>query len=250
MIMSTEKMYFRKWMSGLAVFLTGVVSLSAAEPKSILILVTGADKMTNGKPTGLWLEEFAVPYLALVNAGYQVKVATPKGGAAPIDPRSKPTPEQATAWKEAEKRLSETKPLSAMRAENFAGIFIPGGHGVMFDLADDAAAAKLIQDFDTQGKPIAAVCHGPAALVKVVRKDGTPLVKGKTMAAFTDDEERAVQLDKEMPFLLETKLRELGAQIDKKENFAPHAVRDGNLITGQNPPSSEATAKLLIEILK
>ncbi len=236
-------------MSGLAVFLAGVVSLSAAEPKAILVLVTGAEKMTNGKPTGLWLEEFAVPYQALVAAGYKIEVATPKGGAAPIDPRSKPTPEQATAWKEAEKRLSKTKPLSAIRAENFAGIFIPGGHGVMFDLADDAAAAKLIQDFDTQGKPIAAVCHGPAALVKVVRKDGTALVKGKTVAAFTDEEERAVKLDKDMPFLLESKLRELGAKIDKKENFASHAVRDGNLITGQNPASSEATAKLLIEAL-
>ena len=248
--MKTEKMHFRKWVSGLAVFLAGIVSLSAAEPKKILVLVTGADKMTNGKPTGLWLEEFAVPYLALVNAGYQVEVATPKGGAAPIDPRSKPTPEQATAWKDAAKRLNETKPLADFSAESLAAIFIPGGHGVMFDLADDAAAAKLIQDFDTQGKPIATVCHGPAALVKVVRKDGTPLVKGKTMAAFTDDEERAVQLDKDMPFLLETKLGELGAKIDKKENFASHAVRDGNLITGQNPPSSEATVKLLIETLK
>ncbi|MFN5578038.1 MAG: type 1 glutamine amidotransferase domain-containing protein, partial [Akkermansiaceae bacterium] len=115
---------------------------------------------------------------------------------------------------------------------------------------NDASAAKLIQEFDTQDKPIAAVCHGPAALVKVLRKDGTPLVKGKNVAAFTDDEERAVKLDKEMPFLLETKLRELGARIDKKENFAAHAVRDGNLITGQNPASSEATAKLFIEAVK
>jgi putative intracellular protease/amidase len=248
--MNMGKIRFRKWVSGLAVFLAGVVSLSAAEPKTVLMLVTGADKMTNGKPTGLWLEEFAVPYLALVKAGYRIEVATPKGGAAPIDARSKPTPEQSAAWKEAEKRLSETKSLTEIRAENFAGIFIPGGHGVMFDLADDAAAAKLIQDFDTQGKPIAAVCHGPAALVKVVRKDGTALVKGKTVAAFTDDEERAVKLDKDMPFLLESKLRELGAKIDKKENFAAHAVRDGNLITGQNPASSEATAKLLMDALK
>lgn len=230
--------------------LAGVSSLLAAEPKTILMLVTGADKMTNGKPTGLWLEEFAVPYLALQKSGYQIEVATPKGGASPIDERSKPTPEQSAAWKDAEKRLSETKPLSSIRAEKYAGIFIPGGHGVMFDLAGDAAAAKLIQDFDTQGKPIAAVCHGPAVLVKVVRKDGTPLVKGKTVAAFTDDEERAVKLDKDMPFLLESKLRELGAKIDKKENFASHAVRDGNLITGQNPASSEATAKLLMDALK
>lgn len=239
-----------KWVGCPAIFLAGVISLSAAEPKPVLMLVTGAGKMTNGKPTGLWLEEFAVPYLALVKAGYQIEVATPKGGSSPIDPRSKPTQEQAMAWEDAEKRLSETKPLSAIHAENFSAVFIPGGHGVMFDLVEDAAAAKLIQDFDMQGKPIAAVCHGPAALVKVVRMDGTPLVKGKTVAAFTDDEERAVKLDKDMPFLLESKLRELGARIDKKENFAAHAVKDGNLITGQNPASSEATAKLLIEALK
>lgn len=248
--MKNEKSWFQKWLAGVAILCAGMVSLTAAETKPVLMLVTGADQMTNGKPTGLWLEEFAAPYLALQKAGYEIEVATPKGGAAPIDERSKPTPEQANAWKEAEKRLSTTKPLSDIRAENFSAIFIPGGHGVMFDLADDAAAANLIQEFDTAGKPIAAVCHGPAALVKVVRKDGTPLVKGKTVAAFTDDEERAVKLDKDMPFLLETKLRELGAKIDKKENFAAHAVRDGNLITGQNPASSEATVKLLIEALK
>jgi putative intracellular protease/amidase len=247
--MNTGKMRFRRWIGLAAALFAGVVSLSAAEPRTVLILVTGADKMTNGHPTGLWLEEFAVPYQAMVAAGYQVEVFTPKGGAAPIDARSKPTPAQQADWKDASKRLSETKSLASVNADKFAGIFIPGGHGVMFDLASDAAAAKLIQDFDTQGKPIAAVCHGPAALVKVTRKDGTPLVKGRTVAAFTDDEERAVKLDKDMPFLLESKLRELGAKIDKKENFVSHAVRDENLITGQNPASSEATAKLLIEAL-
>ncbi|MEY3395013.1 MAG: hypothetical protein RL346_1249 [Verrucomicrobiota bacterium] len=227
-----------------------MISLAAAEPKPVLMLVTGADTMSNGKATGLWLEEFAVPYLALRKAGYPIEVVTPKGGVAPVDARSKPNPEQAIRWNDAEKRLSQTKPLSGIRAEDFSAVFIPGGHGVMFDLANDPAAAKLIQDFDTQGKPIAAVCHGPAALVHVTRKDGTPLVKGKTLAAFTDDEERAVELDKDMPFLLESKLRGLGAKIDKKENFAAHAVKDGNLITGQNPASSEATVNLLVEALK
>lgn len=248
--MNKVKSGFQKCMVGLAVFAAGMLSLVAAEPKPVLMLVTGADKMSNGKPTGLWLEEFAVPYLALQKAGYSVEVATPKGGAAPIDERSKPTSEQAKAWKEAENRLAYTKPMSEIRPEDFSAIFIPGGHGVMFDLANDIVVAKLLQEFDTQGKPIAAVCHGPAALVNVVSKDGTPLVKGKTVAAFTDDEERAVKLDQDMPFLLETKLRELGAKIEKKENFTAHAVRDGNLITGQNPASSEDTVKLLIEALK
>jgi putative intracellular protease/amidase len=239
----------KKWISMLALLLAGVTSLSATEGKSILILVTGADKMTNGEPTGLWLEEFAVPYKAFVDAGYGITVVTPTGGAAPIDPRSKPTPDQAVAWKEAVQRLRETKPLAKVSSEKFNAIFIPGGHGVMFDLAQDPAAAKLIQEFDAQGKPIAAVCHGPAALVKVMRKDGSPLVAGRKMAAFTDAEERAVKLDKEMPFLLETRLRELGARVETRDNFTVHAVRDGNLITGQNPASSAAISKLLIEAL-
>jgi putative intracellular protease/amidase len=243
------KTRFCKGISLFLAFLASFTALSAAENKTILVLVTSADKMTNGKPTGLWLEEFAVPYNAFVKAGYQIEVFTAKGGAAPIDPRSKPTPEQEAAWKDAAQRLRETKPLSDVSVTGYAAIFIPGGHGVMFDLADLATAAKLIQEFDTQGKPIAAVCHGPAALVKVVRKDGSPLVKGKKMAAFTDSEERAVELDKDMPFLLESKLRELGATVVTKENFSSHAVCDGNLITGQNPTSSEATAKLLIKAL-
>jgi len=213
------------------------------------MLVTGADKMTNGKPTGLWLEEFAIPYHAFTDAGHKIEVVTPKGGAAPVDPRSKPEPDKAAAWKDASKRLQDTKPLAGIVPESFSAVFIPGGHGVMFDLADDPAVAKLIQDFDAQGKPVAAVCHGPAALVKVVRKDGTPLVNGRKMAAFTDAEERAVELDKDMPFLLETKLRDLGAKVDTRDNFTAHAVRDGNLITGQNPASSEATARLLIQAL-
>lgn len=119
----------------------------------------------------------------------------------------------------------------------------------MFDLAEDADVAKLIQEFDAQGKLVAAVCHGPAALVNVVRKDGTPLVKGRKLTAFTNAEEHAVELDQDMPFLLETRLRELGATVETGENFAVQAVRDGNLITGQNPASSEATAKLLIDAL-
>ncbi len=247
--MTKIKTPLRKWISMLFILLAGISSLTAAEGKTILMLVTGAAKMENGKPTGLWLEEFAVPYQAFTDAGYQVEVITPKGGAAPIDPRSKPTADQAVAWKTAAQRLLKTKALATVTTDKFSAIFISGGHGVMFDLAGDPAAAKLIQDFDEQGKPIAAVCHGPAALVNVVRKDGTPLVKGRKVAAFTDSEERAVKLDKDMPFLLETRLRKLGAKVETRDNFAVHAVRDGNLITGQNPASSEATAKLLIKAL-
>lgn len=243
------KKHQRKWTIILASLLTGLTSLSASETKTILVLVTGADKMANGKPTGLWLEEFAVPYMAFLDAGYNIEVITPNGGAAPIDPRSEPEPDKIAKWKEAGQRLLETKPLAAVTAEGFSAIFIPGGHGVMFDLAEDADVAKLIQEFDAQGKLVAAVCHGPAALVNVVRKDGTPLVKGRKLTAFTNAEEHAVELDQDMPFLLETRLRELGATVETGENFAVQAVRDGNLITGQNPASSEATAKLLIDAL-
>jgi len=235
---------------GLVPVLAAFDPAGAAESRSILMLVTGAAKMTDGKPTGLWLEEFAVPYQALVEAGYRIEVVTPKGGAAPIDPRSTAEDPQAeTRWKEAAERLKTTKPIAQADPAAHAAIFIPGGHGVMFDLASDPAAAKLIEAFERQGKPVAAVCHGPAALVNVKRADGTPLVAGKRLATFTDDEERAVKLDKAMPFLLETRLRELGAKVETRPNFTPFAVRDGNLITGQNPPSSEPVAKLLLEAL-
>ncbi|RYD65660.1 MAG: type 1 glutamine amidotransferase domain-containing protein [Verrucomicrobiaceae bacterium] len=205
--------------------------------------------MTNGKPTGLWLEEFAVPYNAFAKAGFDIIVSSPKGGEIPVDPRSKPTPEQTAAWAEASKKLLGTVPVGEVDAAKLDAIFIPGGHGVMFDLAKDEGTAKIITDLNARGKIIAAVCHGPAALVGAKDTDGKPLVAGKTVATFTDDEERAVKLDKEMPFLLETKLRELGAKIDKKPNFTAHAVRDGNLITGQNPPSSELVADLVIKAL-
>lgn len=222
---------------------------SAEDKPRVLILSTGAEKMTNGKPTGLWLEEFAVPYQAFTKAGFDVVIATPEGGEIPVDPRSKPTPEQAVEWAAASEKLKGTLALSKVDAGSLDAVFIPGGHGAMFDLATDKGTAKLLTDLNARGKIIAAVCHGPAALVGAKGADGVPLVAGRTVAAFTDDEERAVKLDADMPFLLESKLRELGAKIDKKPNFTAHAVRDGNLITGQNPPSSEPVAKLVIEAL-
>jgi putative intracellular protease/amidase len=222
---------------------------SAEDTPRVLILSTGAATMTNGKPTGLWLEEFAVPYQAFTKAGFDIVIATPKGGDIPVDPRSKPTAEQSAQWADASKKLKGTLALSEVEAASLDAVFIPGGHGAMFDLSTDKSTAKLLTDLNARGKIIAAVCHGPAALVGAKDAGGVPLVAGRTVAAFTDDEERAVKLDADMPFLLESKLRELGAKIDKKPNFEAHAVRDGNLITGQNPPSSEPVAKLVIEAL-
>lgn len=238
--------------AGLCALVFGAISVGIGAPANtptVLILATGADRMTNGKPTGLWLEEFAVPYNAFERAGFQVLVATPQGGAAPVDPRSNPTPEQAATWSEATERLRRTLPLAEVDAAELDAIFIPGGHGAMFDLAGDLLTAKLIAKLDAQGKVIAAVCHGPAALVNVKRADGRPLVAGRTVSAFTDEEERTVELDREMPFLLESRLRELGATLETKPKFTPQAVQDRNLITGQNPMSSEAVADLVIQAL-
>jgi len=223
--------------------------LAATEPKPVLMLVTGAKEMPSGKPTGLWLEEFAVPYAMLRDAGYPVEVVTPAGGAVPIDPRSQPDAAKQQKWQQAIQRLTDTEPLAAVKSDAFAAIFVPGGHGAMFDLADDPAVAKLIGQFYQQNKPIAAVCHGPAALVNVIDKNGTPLVSGKRLTAFSNAEEHAVALAEDMPFLLESRLRNLGADVVVSPLFTAHAVRDGNLITGQNPASSQQTAELLLELL-
>lgn len=215
----------------------------------ILMIVTSADTMTSGKATGLWLEEFALPYQTFIQAGADVTVASPKGGATPIDPRSAPDPQQKLRWQEAEDRLAETVRLGDVRAEDFDAVFLPGGHGTMFDLPDNPELIRLLDAFAADDKVIAAVCHGPAGLLGVTGKDGRPLVAGRRMAVFTDEEERAVELDQDVPFLLETRLRELGANVERKPPFQENALRDGRLVTGQNPPSSTRTAELTLEAL-
>lgn len=213
----------------------------------VLMLVTSADKFADGRPTGIWLEEFAVPYRALTEGGATVTVVSPKGGATPIDPRSNPTPEQAAAWANAEQVLHSTQPLTpAIRESDFDALFIPGGHGPMFDLAKDPQVAKLASDFARSGKLIAAVCHGPAALVGATQAKGTPLVQGKRLTAFSDSEEKAVGLQNAVPFSLEQRLIGLGAHFSQGKNFSEYAVADGNLITGENPQSAAKVAQLLL----
>ncbi|HAI10451.1 MAG TPA: glutamine amidotransferase [Phycisphaerales bacterium] len=220
------------------------------QPKHILILVTQADKMTSGKPTGLWLEEYAVPYNLFKSNGCVITTATLNGGKVPIDARSKPNAQQASRWKQAIEQLNQTVALNSVDISTMDAIVIPGGHGVMFDLADSLAATKVIETFNQQNKIIAAICHGPAALVNAKGIDGKPLVAGKDMTAFSDSEEQAVQLVNDMPFLLESKLKELGAKVTTTSNFKPYATQSGNLITGQNPASSHAAAELVIKALK
>jgi putative intracellular protease/amidase len=220
-----------------------------AQPRRILMVVTGHDRIDDEHRTGIWFEEFAVPYQAFKEQGWQITVASPRGGSVPVDPRSEPKEEEAQKYAEARAQLQNTRPLAGLNAADYDAIFLPGGHGVMFDLAEDTTLHRLLGDFEGQGKVIAAVCHGPAGLVGARRADGQPLVAGKTITAFTDEEERATGLDKFMPFLLETRLRELGANFVTRPNWSDHVERDGRLITGQNPQSSASIARAVIEAL-
>ncbi len=218
--------------------------------KRILMIVTGHDRIDAEHQTGLWFEEFAVPYNRFLQQDYEVTVVSPSGGDAPLDANSL---QDYQATEENENARAALKDLPALddsyQAKDYDAVFFPGGHGTMFDLPDNPHVQRLIRDTYAAGKPLAAVCHGPACLVNVI-VDNVALIKGKKMAAFTDSEERAVQLDKLMPFMLETKLRELGADFIAAEDWADNTVVDGNLVTGQNPQSSGSVADAVIKLLK
>jgi putative intracellular protease/amidase len=216
---------------------------------NILMIVTSAGRMPNGKGTGLWLEEFAVPYDVLRDAGHEVTVASPKGGDTPIDPHSAGDAQKHPVWEDAANRLQQAHPLEGLRADAFEAVFIPGGHGTMFDFPDNPVLGALLADFHAQGKPIASVCHGPAAFVGVTRSDGKPLVEGYTLTAFSDAEEKLSGLADVVPFLLSTRLGELGADVENGLPMLSHVRQDRQLITGQNPKSSQAAAELLVKAL-
>ncbi|SDN10721.1 type 1 glutamine amidotransferase domain-containing protein [Sediminibacillus halophilus] len=216
--------------------------------KKVLMVVTNHTTITDDHKTGLWLEEFAVPYLVFKEKGYEVKVTSISGGEVALDPNS--IDEKSPDWAEAEEALKDTVKLSKEDAEGFDAIFLPGGHGTMFDFPNNDTLLYVLQQFAEQGNIIGSVCHGPAGLVNATYKDGTPLVKGKRVSAFTDAEEKEMQLDQHMPFLLESKLRENGALFEAAENWSDHSVRDGNLVTGQNPQSSKSTAEKVVEALE
>ena len=230
-----------------SLFVSGY-SAVAESPKNILMVVTSHDRIDETHPTGLWLEEFATPYQLFVAAGHQVTVASPKGGAAPVDPRS--LSQKATYASSTLAVLEQTRLLSEVNLGDFNAVFFPGGHGTMYDLPSDRSVIAAVNYFLNNQHPTAFVCHGPAALVGATKADGTPAVAGRRITGFTNDEEKAVELDDDMPFLLETRLRELGGEFTGAANFAEHVIVDGNLVTGQNPTSSEATAKALLELLK
>jgi putative intracellular protease/amidase len=217
--------------------------------QAILIIVTSFGQISAGDPTGVWLEEFAVPYHQFKENGFIISVASPQGGKAPIDPRSKPTPEQKSAWTEAIDALENTIPLDSIDPEKYVAVFIPGGHGTMFDFPKSKDMHRILRGFVEQDKVIAAMCHGPASLVGVTLSDGTPLVSGKTITSFTNEEETEVGFTNKMPFLLESRLRELGANFVKKTNWSDNVQIDGKLITGQNPQSSKSAALAVIHTL-
>jgi putative intracellular protease/amidase len=233
------------------------LTLKKDKKMNILFVLTSHDKLGDtGNKTGFWVEEFANPYYTLLDKGASITLATPKGGAAPIDPSSA-SPDAATAATArfdkdtiAQRLIANTTVLADINPDNFDAVFYPGGHGPLWDLANDATSIALIEKFNRQEKPIAFVCHAPAALKSVKNADGTPLVKGKKVTGFTNTEEDAVQLTSIVPFLVEDMLTENGGIYSKKEDWAAYAIQDGNLITGQNPASSELVAEKLLESLK
>lgn len=224
----------------------------------ILFIITSSAAIGNtSEPTGVWLEELTTPYYAFKDAGYEVEIVTVAGGDVPIDPRSlndeTEKPESVLRYLKDDAlkaAVKNTPSAETVDPAKYAAVFFPGGHGTMFDYPDNETLAQIINATLEEEKIVAAVCHGPAVFVGVTDKNGDPIVKGRKISAFTNSEEDAVGLTDSMPFLLETKLEELGAEIVKADNFAPKAVADGNIVTGQNPSSSEGVAKLIIEKLK
>jgi putative intracellular protease/amidase len=224
--------------------------------KILMVLTSHSELGNTGKKTGFWIEEFAAPYYTFKEAGAVITIASPKGGQPPIDPSSD-TPDNQTpatikfkADTDLQKALSNTQKLSAVSANDFDGIFYPGGHGPLWDLTNDTDSIKLIQDFWGSKKPVAAVCHAPAVLLNVMDEKDEPLLKNKNVTGFSNSEEEAVQLTKVVPFLLQDELKKKGGIYSNKENWAVYTVTDGLLITGQNPASSNAAAKELIHLLK
>jgi putative intracellular protease/amidase len=219
----------------------------------ILMVLTSHDKLgKTGEKTGFWLEEFAAPYYVFKDAGAEITLASPLGGQPPLDPKSDAPDFQTESTHRfksdsaAQAVLESTLKLADVSAADFDAVFYPGGHGPLWDLAEDAASIALIEAMLEAKKPLAAVCHAPAVLRHPKGSDGTSVVQGKTVTGFTNTEEEAVGLTEIVPFLVEDMLKQNGGKYSKAEDWQPHVVTDGLLITGQNPASSEPAAKALL----
>lgn len=222
----------------------------------IVMVLTSHDQLGDtGRKTGFWLEEFAAPYFVFRDAGVELTLASPKGGQPPIDPKSD-LPENQTAAmarfkqdKLAQKALARTVTLTAVKAEDYDSVFYVGGHGPMWDLAENPTSIALIESFYNSNKPIALVCHAPGVLRRVKYK-AAPLVRGKRVTGFTNSEEDAVGLTHVVPFLVEDELQRLGGIFEKVPDWQPFSIMDGRLITGQNPASSTSAAEALVDLLR
>jgi putative intracellular protease/amidase len=227
------------------------------EFNKVLFVVTSHGEMGNtGRKTGIWIEEFAAPYYYFLDSGKEIVIASPKGGQAPIDPKSN-EPENRTEATiryfndpETMRRLSNTVPISEVNEKDFDTVFYPGGHGPMWDLPDNEDSIHLLESFNRAGKVMTLMCHSPVALKNVKDVNGEYLVRGKRVTAFTNGEETTAQLDKVVPFLVEDMLRSRGANYQQGEDWSPFVTRDGRLITGQNPASSILAAETVMEVFK
>lgn len=222
----------------------------------ILMVLTSHDQLGDtGKKTGFWLEEFAAPYYVMKDAGADITLASPKGGQPPLDPKSDEPDAQTEATdrfkadQTAQQLLASTTPLSHIDPADFDAVFYPGGHGPLWDLAEDRDSIALIEAFAAKDLPIGVVCHAPGVLRHVKGRDGQPLVKGRKVTGFTNSEEEAVGLTKVVPFLVEDMLQERGGHYEKGADWGVYVVTDGKLVTGQNPASSEEAAKALLKLL-
>jgi putative intracellular protease/amidase len=235
----------------------------------VLVVATSHDQMgSTGHRTGVWLEELATPFYALLDGGAEVTLVSIKGGAIPWDPRSLPAEAGAGPGEKPEEQQEvpasvhrfladesvmqtarNSPALGSVDPGSFDAVFLPGGHGPMWDAANDGTLAGIVGSMFEQGKVVAAVCHGPAGLVKAKRQDGKPIVDGRRVSAFTNTEEEAVGLTAVVPFLLEDRLKGLGGRFERGQDWQPFAVQDGNLITGQNPQSSELVAQHVLTSL-
>jgi putative intracellular protease/amidase len=224
--------------------------------KKVLVILPSHDQLGNtGQKTGFWLEEFTDPYYKFIDSGYEVTIASPRGGKPPVDPKSTQKENQSESTKRFEKdksaqaKLENTLVLSQVSASDYDTLFLPGGHGPMWDLSSDGNMKKIVEDFYSDKKIVSAVCHGPAGLLQATDRNGNSILKGKKITGFTNNEEFAVGLTKAVPFSLENRMKELGGKFEKGQDFKPFIVSDGQLITGQNPKSALPAAEKVVEIL-
>ncbi|WP_417454724.1 type 1 glutamine amidotransferase domain-containing protein [Kiloniella sp.] len=224
--------------------------------KILMIVTSHEDFGTSGRKTGLWLEEFAAPYYRFKEAGADITVASPAGGQPPVDPGSLGDDFQSDDTRrfnedgEAQNLLANTKPLSSIKADGFDAVFYPGGHGPLYDLTDDVHSLALLRSFNADERPIGTVCHGVTALIKATDTNNTPIVAGREITGFTDSEEAAVGATDIVPFSVEQDLVKAGAVFRSADDWADFSIRDGHIVTGQNPGSSDSAARLLLDVLK